>query len=295
MNSISPFRISRPAPALLAALVISAAVSLAAARAGAQCVGDCNGDGTVGINELILGVNIALGSQPTSACTAFQDGSGMVTIAQLIKGVNDALAMCPVTPTATVGTPPPTEIADTPTETSTPVPTVTPGGTPVCGNGIIEPGETCDDGNTMDGDNCPADCVIHDCQFTQTTLDVDTIMQLPDGVTPGALQIFLRYPDGVVGLPGHGPDALNLLTNLPDDAFTTTPNDVDYGLILVVLGPGGLTLGTSPAGLLATTTFTLCAGATAPPASAFHCTVDNATTVDNTDVTPNSSCSVTLP
>jgi cysteine-rich repeat protein len=29
----------------------------------------------------------------------------------------------------------------------------------VCGNGIVEPGEECDDGNTSDGDACPATCV----------------------------------------------------------------------------------------------------------------------------------------
>jgi cysteine-rich repeat protein len=28
----------------------------------------------------------------------------------------------------------------------------------VCGNAIIEPGESCDDGNTVDGDGCPAAC-----------------------------------------------------------------------------------------------------------------------------------------
>src|SRR5438045_1398948 len=27
-----------------------------------------------------------------------------------------------------------------------------------CGNGIIEPGEVCDDGNTRDGDGCSPDC-----------------------------------------------------------------------------------------------------------------------------------------
>jgi cysteine-rich repeat protein len=30
---------------------------------------------------------------------------------------------------------------------------------PVCGNGVIEPNEACDDGNTADGDACPASCV----------------------------------------------------------------------------------------------------------------------------------------
>jgi cysteine-rich repeat protein len=29
---------------------------------------------------------------------------------------------------------------------------------PACGNGVLEPGETCDDGNPLDGDGCSADC-----------------------------------------------------------------------------------------------------------------------------------------
>jgi len=31
---------------------------------------------------------------------------------------------------------------------------------PVCGNGILEPGEECDDGNNSDGDGCDANCVL---------------------------------------------------------------------------------------------------------------------------------------
>jgi cysteine-rich repeat protein len=27
-----------------------------------------------------------------------------------------------------------------------------------CGNGVLDPGEVCDDGNTTDGDGCPATC-----------------------------------------------------------------------------------------------------------------------------------------
>ncbi|HEU4411109.1 MAG TPA: hypothetical protein VFS43_38000 [Polyangiaceae bacterium] len=34
----------------------------------------------------------------------------------------------------------------------------TPTATPACGNGRLERGEQCDDGNTDDGDQCPADC-----------------------------------------------------------------------------------------------------------------------------------------
>ena len=29
---------------------------------------------------------------------------------------------------------------------------------PVCGDGILDPGEECDDGNTNDGDGCSSDC-----------------------------------------------------------------------------------------------------------------------------------------
>jgi hypothetical protein len=58
------------------------------------CTGDCNGSGMVAINELILGVNIALGVQPVNACFAFANSEGLVDIAQLIKGVNNALNGC---------------------------------------------------------------------------------------------------------------------------------------------------------------------------------------------------------
>jgi len=42
----------------------------------------------VAINELILGVNIALGLAGADSCAAFANAGGMVDVAQLIKGVN---------------------------------------------------------------------------------------------------------------------------------------------------------------------------------------------------------------
>ncbi|MDX2171150.1 MAG: hypothetical protein SF182_29040 [Deltaproteobacteria bacterium] len=63
---------------------------------GPSCVGDCNGDGQVAINELITGVNIALGSSPVSACPSFDvNKDGQVAINELITGVNNALGTCP--------------------------------------------------------------------------------------------------------------------------------------------------------------------------------------------------------
>ena len=68
---------------------------LLAAAAGAQCVGDCTNLGRVRINDLILGVNMALGETPSSACLAFAGPDGKVTIVQLIQAVNNAQAGCP--------------------------------------------------------------------------------------------------------------------------------------------------------------------------------------------------------
>jgi len=114
---------------------------LAAAPARAQCVGDCDGNGMVEINNLILGVSVALDAQPVTACEAFADADNRVTISQLIRGVNNALNGCPATPTATmpgestpsstpVSSNPPTNTvaADTPTVSpSAPTPTATVG------------------------------------------------------------------------------------------------------------------------------------------------------------------------
>jgi len=54
--------------------------------------GDCNGDGIVSIDELIKGVNIALGNLPVTACPAFDTNhNGQVSIDELIAAVNVAL------------------------------------------------------------------------------------------------------------------------------------------------------------------------------------------------------------
>jgi hypothetical protein len=133
--------ISRRGCGLRVGLHLAAVATLlaTAGAAQAQCAGDCNGDGEVTINELIVGVNIALGSAEVSACPAFdRDADGTVAINELIAAVNAALSGCPATPTAeatdTPTQPPPTETATTvptstavdtetalPTETHTPV------------------------------------------------------------------------------------------------------------------------------------------------------------------------------
>lgn len=61
------------------------------------CPGDCNGDGQVTVDELILGVNIALGVAEIGDCPAFDQlvVDGIVDVAELIVCVNAALDGCP--------------------------------------------------------------------------------------------------------------------------------------------------------------------------------------------------------
>ncbi len=97
---------------------------LAALPAGATCAGDCVGDGRGAVNELVMAVGIALGSQPLSACpTADVDGDGAIGIAELVVAVTGALQGCPADPTPTA--PAPTVPAPS-TATPTPTPRLTP-------------------------------------------------------------------------------------------------------------------------------------------------------------------------
>lgn len=74
-------------------------VALSVVRAGAAwaaCQGDCQGDGAVTIDELILGVNIALGAAPVQECDAIDgDRDGTVTVDEIIGAVNSAVGGCP--------------------------------------------------------------------------------------------------------------------------------------------------------------------------------------------------------
>src|SRR5215468_6171464 len=96
------------ASALAAAPVSGAAVG---------CVGDCDGDDRVTIDEIVTGVNVALGSLSLDRCRSFDcDGNGEVTVDCLIRAVIGALNGCA----------PPVTASSTPAATATLTPTVTP-------------------------------------------------------------------------------------------------------------------------------------------------------------------------
>jgi len=59
------------------------------------CAGDCNSDGSVSIDELLMGVSIALGSESVAMCPAMdKDGNGNVSISELTGSVAVALEGC---------------------------------------------------------------------------------------------------------------------------------------------------------------------------------------------------------
>jgi hypothetical protein len=120
----------RTTASLIGALTMFACLASAPARAQ-SCVGDCRDTGQVSVADLILGINIAFGLQPVSACPSFQNAQGQVDIAQLITGVNNSLDGCPSTPTvtATHTTTPTLTAIGTATITTTPTSTGTPAGT----------------------------------------------------------------------------------------------------------------------------------------------------------------------
>src|SRR5262245_4180892 len=93
--------------ALLLAIVATLGAQAAAHAGVPVCPGDCNHDGAVIVNELIIGVNIALERQPTSACEPMDyNHDTRVTVDELIRAVAAATSNvgCPdfFTPTATI-------------------------------------------------------------------------------------------------------------------------------------------------------------------------------------------------
>jgi hypothetical protein len=59
------------------------------------CTGDCSNDGRVSVDEIVRGVNIALGLLPLDVCpNSDANGDASVTVDELIRAVEDALHQC---------------------------------------------------------------------------------------------------------------------------------------------------------------------------------------------------------
>ncbi|HSP96906.1 MAG TPA: hypothetical protein VL049_06630 [Candidatus Dormibacteraeota bacterium] len=123
----------RPALLLLALVVAAPAVAQ-------PCPGDCNGDGVVRVDEMIVGVRIALGEGVVADCPAFDgNGDGTVAIDELIRAVASTLNGCPATPTPSPSETPSPSPTATATATDTETATATPTIPPVAGAWVEDP------------------------------------------------------------------------------------------------------------------------------------------------------------
>lgn len=160
-----------------------------------------------------------------------------------------------------------------------------------CGNAVIEPGETCDDGNTTDEstvdslppDLCPANCRIETCISSAGSLSVN--VNFASAASVAGYKIFVDYPEARVTIPGVGLPPAGVITN--DPTQSATANDLDYGLIVVAGG-----LNAIPPPRLFTINFTTCVG-TPPTAADFHCKVHQASDPNGNDIPM--TCSVSIP
>jgi hypothetical protein len=155
---------------------------------------------------------------------------------------------------------------------------------PVCGNGVTEGSETCDDGNTVDEstvdtippDPCPANCTIAPCDDPGGTFSVDVNFGVASGVHLAGYKIFVDYPEDQVQIAGIGQTGAGVLTN--DPTVSAIGNDLDYGLIVVAGGINAI-----PPSRLLTVNFQRCNGAT-PTAGQFACVAHQASDTDGNDV-----------
>lgn len=74
----------------------AALITLNSAAVTAACTGDCDGSGTCTVDEIVVGLSIALGGREIGDCGAFDaDASGTVTVDEIVTAVSNALNGCP--------------------------------------------------------------------------------------------------------------------------------------------------------------------------------------------------------
>jgi hypothetical protein len=94
--AVTPTSTATATPTFGLAPTATATPSPTATAPAVSCVGDCGGNAHVTVDELLLMVNIALGSVDLSACKAGNaNGDGQITVDEILTAVNNALNGCP--------------------------------------------------------------------------------------------------------------------------------------------------------------------------------------------------------
>lgn len=256
---------------------------------------DKNGNGTISAGELTNSVvNALMGCPPDETPTPQPSATDTPT------ATASAVPPATETPLATVtpdlptpnatSTPTPTRTSTvTPPFTATATPTGTPAATPtlrpaVCGNGILEDGETCA--------KCAADCKVKACTPTGTSATFNVLFAPPLGENASSVTALVGYRSNVVSLPGKGTgscvggsndgkactsgvDCPNGLCQQPRARIKNTQsgsivgvNDLDYAVRVVATRSSPI----AP-GRIFSVDFDTCQGAAAPTAADFGCAV----------------------
>lgn len=155
--------------------------------------------------------------------------------------------------------------------------------------GVCNPIETCDDGNAVSGDACPANCVVGACTPVAPQRFILVSFDAPAGTELAGLSVYVEYPDGVVSIPGSGNEqSVQDRLTVPFDAFSTV-NDLNYALRAALIANNGAMFPGVAFGVQVDS----CQGASAPTNDQFHCWVESAADNNNNAVS-GVTCSVTI-
>lgn len=231
------------------------------------------------------------------SCATYQLGEGSLICSEECA-IDTSSCGAAFTPTPTITFTATPTITPTPAGTNTPTPTftatasatatatATPTPPPLCGNGVIDEGETCDDGNRIDEDECPNTCVIAACDPTEERLSVT--VSFTAFSTVSSMTVFLKYPDGNVGIPGvrNEPSVNQRVAGTPAGAFVAR-NDLEHGLRVVLSRAPEI-----PRGKLFTVSFDVCEGVRDLSERDFACIVIDA--VDPFSLPTEAACAASL-
>jgi cysteine-rich repeat protein len=235
---------------------------------------------------------VATASPTVSPTTTPTRTASPTATATLVPATATPVLTATATATATRTTTPTVTRTATPTATgsATPVPsvTVTPGGASVCGNGVVDAGEDCDDGNTVNCDSCPSNCKNSTAPIACPTTGVRHAQKIhleaPAGAVLSGGLFCIDYPSGVVALPGTG-NITGRVTGITGGVpFLNDFNNAAQ--LSFVVNPG-------QAQLNPIISFDLCTGQTAPLPTAFQCVTKSASNSGNPLDTATVICSPT--
>ena len=152
---------------------------------------------------------------------------------------------------------------------------------PVCGDGLIEAGETCA--------SCPQDCAVRPCTAGAPVRAVAVSFAAPPDSRVAAITVVLGYRSNRVSLPGSGAaqSVADRVKDTPASAIVAA-NDRDYELRVVVTRGDGI-----PPGRVFTVNFDACDGAAPVTAADFSCMVEGCASVFGN--VGGCTCALTLP